>query len=316
MSVNIYWNYKKLQWKVRKFLDIHCHIPCRVKKYNGKTILTKEDTNKKLAELVDSDKPFCVARIGGSELRAIVECQKESHNEERKKYMHNLLYCLSGFCDPYERIDDFSRLMESSMADVDMMCVWFNQMEDVIIKKYCKKDVELGVLEGIEPWYNKSNPWSSHLKGKKVLVIHPFKDSILAQYKKRDKLFPGTDILPEFELSVFKAVQSLLGEKNEHGDDWFDLLDYMTNEALKIDFDIALIACGAYGLPLAVRLKGAGKQSIHMGGALQLLFGVRGKRWDNFDLLKEFYSDAWAYPLDSEKLGNDNSKHIENACYW
>ena len=45
---------------------------------------------------------------------------------------------------------------------------------------------------------------------------------------------------------------------------------------MKFDFDVALIGCGAYGFPLAAKLKTAGKQAIHLGGVLQALFGIKG----------------------------------------
>lgn len=315
--MSIAWTYKKIWWKVFKYLDIHTRLKPTIKKYNGKKILSAVETNDELARLVRQGQPFCAARIGGSELKAIVSCQKETKSIDEKKKNHNLLYCLSGFCDPFERLDDFSRLMEESIAEVDLMCVWFNQMEDVIIDRYAKKDISLGILQGLEPWYNPQNPWTKELEGKKVLVIHPFKDSILKQYEKRSKLFEGTNILPAFDLRCVKAVQTLLGEKDERAAlSWFDALDSMVSEALSEDFDIALIACGAYGLPLAARLKKAGKQAVHVGGALQLLFGIRGKRWDDFDELKPFYSEAWEYPLESEHLSNSNNSSIENGCYW
>lgn len=314
--MGIAWSYRRLYWKVYKYLDIHTKLNIKMKKYLGKPILTSKDTNEKMIELVKSNKPFVAARIGGTELRNIVTSQKESKDQAEKIKNYELLNSLSGFFDPIENVDKFSRLMEKSMAEVDFMGVWYNQMEDVIIDRYCKKDVILGALEGLEPWYNKDNPWTKELKNKKVMVIHPFKDSILSQYEKRAELFPATNILPEFELKCVKAVQTLMGEHDERISDWFGALDYMTKEALKEDFDIALIACGAYGLPLAVNLKNAGKQAVHMGGALQLLFGIRGKRWDDFELLKDFYSDSWQYPLASEHLSKDNTAKVEHGCYW
>lgn len=45
----------------------------------------------------------------------------------------------------------------------------------------------------------------------------------------------------------------------------------------KIDYDICLIGCGAYGFPLAAHAKRKGKKAVHLGGALQLLFGIKGK---------------------------------------
>ena len=49
----------------------------------------------------------------------------------------------------------------------------------------------------------------------------------------------------------------------------------------KQDYDICLIGAGAYGFPLAAHVKRKGKKAIHLGGALQLLFGVKGKRWED-----------------------------------
>ena len=45
-------------------------------------------------------------------------------------------------------------------------------------------------------------------------------------------------------------------------------------------FDIAIIGCGAYGLPLAAKLKKEGRQAIHLAGVTQLMFGIKGKRWE------------------------------------
>ena len=52
------------------------------------------------------------------------------------------------------------------------------------------------------------------LRGKKVLVIHPFAETIQHQYEqKRTLLFKNPDVLPEFQLETIKAVQSLGGQK-------------------------------------------------------------------------------------------------------
>ena len=52
------------------------------------------------------------------------------------------------------------------------------------------------------------HPWSAALAGKRVLVVHPFKTTIERQYARREQLFPGTDILPQFaDLRIVQAVQ-------------------------------------------------------------------------------------------------------------
>jgi hypothetical protein len=90
--------------------------------------------------------------------------------------------------------------------------------------------------------------------------------------------------------------------------------DWMCNEINKIEFDTAVIGAGAYGFPLAAHVKRLGKQAIHLGGASQLLFGIRGNRWDNNPAINRFYNEHWVKPLTSETPRN--SYVVEKACYW
>ncbi|HPF28472.1 MAG TPA: hypothetical protein PLZ77_00025 [Lachnospiraceae bacterium] len=313
--MNLEWKYKRIYWKVRKYLDVHLKIRFSRNRYNGQQILSIADTNNQLEQLIVSGKPFAVGRIGGTELKAMVACQKEFHDLKEKESCRSLLICLSGFYGDMKEFERFGKLMEISLKEIDLVGVWYNQMEDYMLKHYAANTTKYGKLEGLEPWYCKEKPWSRALKGKKVVCIHPFAESIMAQYEKREQLFPGLEILPEFELRCVKAVQTLFGQEDKRFASWFDALDYMVEEAMKEEFDVALIACGAYGLPLAARLKQKGKQAIHVGGALQLLFGIRGSRWDDFEELNTVYNDAWQYPLACDQLttGNDN---VENGCYW
>ena len=93
-----------------------------------------------------------------------------------------------------------------------------------------------------------------------------------------------------------------------------DAVDYMYDEAMKRDFNVAILGCGAYGFPLAARIKQAGKQAIHLGGATQILFGIKGSRWDNNPFISKLYNSNWIRPNESEKPTNSGS--VENSCYW
>ena len=310
------WKYKRISWKIIKFLDVHMGIRLNRKMYYNKKILSIEESNDALKRMIEKGEPFAAGRIGGSELKAMISCQPESKNDKLRKEMRSLLICLSGFFGDDKDFQHFNTLMEESLKSMDFIGVWYNQMEDYMISHYGSKNVLLGKLEGLEPWYCKDNPWTSCLKGKKVVCVHPFKDTILMQYKKREDLFPGTDILPAFDLRCVKAVQTLMGEEDERFTTWFEALDYMYEEVMKEEFDIALISCGAYGLPLAAKIKEAGKQAVHVGGALQLLFGIKGSRWDEFSQLKDVYNDAWQYPLACDHLSKNRKDEVENGCYW
>ena len=169
-------------------------------------------------------------------------------------------------------------------------------------------------LTALEPWYVE-HPWTGGLSGKKVLVIHPFRETILRQYEKREMLFDSPETLPEFaDLQVVQAVQTIAGNTDGRFRDWFEALDWMYTEAVKIDFDTAIIGSGAYGFPLAAKLKAAGKQAFHMGGATQLLFGIKGSRWDNHPVIGRLYNEHWVRPAESERPRSANI--VEGGCYW
>ena len=77
---------------------------------------------------------------------------------------------------------------------------------------------------------------------------------------------------------------------------------------------IALIGCGAYGLPLAAHVKRINKQAIHMGGALQILFGIKGKRWDNHPTIGNLYNEYWVRPKTQDKPTHSNNMSTFLFC--
>lgn len=60
-------------------------------------------------------------------------------------------------------------------------------------------------------------------------------------------------------------------------------------------------------------IKKSGKQAIHIGGSLQILFGIREKRWDNGNIAK-FYNEYWFKP--DEGTRPEASEVLDNSCYW
>jgi len=172
-------------------------------------------------------------------------------------------------------------------------------------------------LDGYYAPFLWTDPWTKELKGKKVLVVHPFAETIKSQYGRRNKLFANPDVLPEFKsLTVIKAVQSVAGNGGNTGfKDWFDALKYMKNQMDDVDYDVALIGCGAYGMALAAHAKRKGKIAIHLAGWTQMLFGIYGKRWlEDQPKYKEFINEYWVRPNENEKPKNADS--VEGGCYW
>ena len=171
-------------------------------------------------------------------------------------------------------------------------------------------------LQYLEPYFSKK-PWSSYLKGKKVLIIHPFSETISKQYKKREKLFLNKNVLPKFKLKTIKTIQSAANNKTKFKD-WFEALDFMKKKIDKEDFDIAIIGCGAYGFNLGAYVKQIGKCAIHLGGATQILFGIKGKRYENLKHADgsyiKLFNKSWVRAKKSERP--NHYLKMEGGTYW
>lgn len=298
------------------------------KKFGGKIVMGVEEANLYIASLIKKEEPFWVGRFGHTELGFVYSYLK---NKMQKKNS-NLQEQLSALCNnagffPNDLLmgEKYSQTILNCCGEMDVHGMWPLYMEDYFITRY-ETNSKLIHYVYLEPWSLGRNdagvlPWSHALKGKKVLVIHPFAETIKMQYRdKRERIFEkhcfaGDDILPEFELKTLKAVQTIAGNRDKRFDTWFDALSWMVEECKKIDFDIAILGCGAYGMPLAAEIKRMGKGAIQICGATQLMFGILGGRWDNNEEMKaSLFNDAWVYPSEEERVGN--IKAVENACYW
>ena len=113
---------------------------------------------------------------------------------------------------------------------------------------------------------------------------------------------------------TYKAIQTIAGNNTENYSDWFEALDIMKKDISKIDFDIAIIGCGAYGFPLAAECKRMGKKAIHLGGQVQMMFGILGKRWEEIPYYQQLISEYWVHPME-EEIPN-NFEKVEGGCYW
>ena len=279
-------------------------------------VKTAEEINEVIYDLILSGEPFFTGRLGGGELSTmkIFDFEIKSRYEKIMKQMET---CAGVFPRTNETGKKFTELMLNSIPEADVMGVWAQPFETYYLNKYAKKDLKTAYILDLEPWACPAKPWTAALEGKKVLIVHPFEETIRKQYQKREQIFEGTNILPKFQLETLKAVQTAAGAKDTRFTDWFQALDWMYEETMKKDFDIAIIGCGAYGFPLAAKLKKAGKQAIHLGGTTQIMFGIKGRRWiegETFAYVQRFFNSAWVRPDSSEKP--DGAKKVEDACYW
>lgn len=314
-------------------------IYSKVNKNSKKILIEQESDFNIVSELIYqklvSKEPCMIARFGDAELGLTVNYMGViSEKHSIFKYILNVKPewwwnkgLLSKFEIEFMQYDEnnfykFGKLMLEDAPLVDILAVWFSEFENLYyIKNYISQARRVTLLT-IEPYWSQ-NPWTRALKGKKVLVINMFAELIEKQYREnREKLFDDSNVLPEFELRTIKAINIYEREPNRFNC-WFDELEWMKSEMDKMDYDIALIGSGAYGFPLAAHAKRMGKKAVHLGGALQLLFGIKGKRWENpnygaFGLKRknaypELMNDYWIRP----EITNKNViKKVEDGCYW
>ena len=190
-----------------------------------------------------------------------------------------------------EVLSRFAELMLADMRLIDVLGSWLPGEADMVRRGLTAKRVP---LQDLEPYFHES-PWSQVLAGRTVLVIHPLAALIAKQCARRSRLFRNPGVLPDFELRTITAVVSNGGVQPVFPD-WFAALDSMIDQVSALHFDVAIIGAGAYGLPLAAAVKRRGKQAVHLGGAMQLLFGIRGKRWDRRPEFQQFFNEAWVWP--------------------
>lgn len=293
--------------------------------YIGKQkLLTAEETNKTILDGINSGKGFWASRFGETELGTMVEVLKGQYVVNycmlRRRY-RSLCNNAGFFPNSPKLICKYVDLMLDEMPGIDIHGVWPLHMENYFRELYFP-NAKCACFGDFEPYSAKEyfKPWTTALKGKKVLVVHPFSELIEEQYcNNRERIFENSilepdDILPKFELHTLKAVQTIAGNKDDRFCNWFEALDWMTERCERIDYDVAILGCGAYGFPLAARIKKQGKAAIQLCGATQILFGIMGQRWESIPSILQMQNEYWVRPGKRERIMNQCS--VEEGCYW
>lgn len=146
------------------------------------------------------------------------------------------------------------------------------------------------------------------------LVVSPFTRSMKLQACRMKEIHPdhkNTSNFKDFE----KRCQFLPCPLYSHLQpspfrSWSEGLERLTEMALKTNYDLAIVGAGAWSLPLLANLKKEGRSGIHLGGETQLVFGIKGKRWDSHGI----YTEAWVRPDQDE--APKGKERLEQGCYW
>jgi len=274
-----------------------------------------------------SPQPCAIGKIGTSELLMLeyrerylqLPWPKTASWHRPTQRLHNTgglfpvkRHVFRGFCEEYPQALHCMDALSQWQPSHEYLAV----LEDRVLGHHAPQAARLGpitLISGFAPTAH----WLADLANLRWLIVQPFEKSIRAQLPHLAKLgvFPAssesvlrqratdTRCLPPPQFSYMVPPRHR---------DWFHALEEMKGKMTdqKDQFDIALIGAGAWSLPLAAHAKAIGKKGLHLGGSLQLLFGIKGERFEKWMP----YNDHWIRPLPEDRpLG---FQRMENGAYW
>lgn len=302
-----------------------------VSSFGNRPIFNDDYGNNIIADKVKIGEPFCFGRIGMSEMMVLYNHLRGNSWDTpvltpTVSVRHQARF-MGGLYPPTDgMLNRFCEYYLSRIKEVDMYGTWVQSAgyghlgESALCQDYVNPSA---VLTTMNPpiSFDRENPWTLELKGKTLLVAHPFSESIESQAKNLKNIWSGKAVFPDdVKIKTLKVpLYDYLIEPEFP--DWFSALEDMKRKMENTQFDVLIVGAGFWGVPLALHAKKIGKIGLHTAGATQLLFGIRGKRWDgNKQYQEQFFNEHWVRPLPKEtpapKFEEYKEFFHEGGCYW
>lgn len=177
-------------------------------------------------------------------------------------------------------------------------------------------------LRSLEPYYvSEELMWSRLMAGRRVAVVSSFAVSACAQAIKAnliwgdryESLLPAATYVP-IVTGYAPILAAGRAEWPAGCSRWQEAVGDVVRRVVETNAEIVLIGCGGLGMLIGARLKALGKVCIVIGGATQVLFGIKGIRWANHSVISRFWNSAWVWPAVEETPRGATA--IEGGCYW
>lgn len=157
-------------------------------------------------------------------------------------------------------------------------------------------------------------------RGRRVLLVCPFAELLReratpetfeAVWARTGKRWFHPDSVDALEIPYGFARET----HARHPDTVLDLFSAIEQKITEREFDIALIGAAGLAVPIASTVKSLGRIAIDLGGHIQILFGVLGKRWRHWqDWQESYFNDAWIdMPARYRPVESDV---CDSGAYW
>jgi len=263
--------------------------------------------SEKIYNFIKENKKGIIGRHGSTELQMILYGNA----------LHALEHNSGIFPITNSSVKEWIQTYKEATMESDIFAAgWYKPLAEEEIKYLYKlnKNLEKIPLRSLEPYYT-NNPWSRILEGKRVTVVSSFADTMKKQIDK--PIWDDPRILPKAMWNFVRTYYCpaiAKGKCEWSVNSWKEAVDHLECEVLKTDPEIVLIGCGALAMPLGLRLKKNNIIAIILGGAIQILFGIKGLRWESHPVISRFFNDSWVFPSDDEIPGG--AEIIEGGCYF
>ena len=296
--------------------------------------MNQSEGARELVRAVQSRKPYAAGKLGTSEFEALYwyVTQRKSMAQPRPypNYIFLHMTVNAGLFPATEAtLDEWSEYMiQAVLPNMDLMVEWnpsAKHHEQQFLNTYSPYSKRT-VLRALEPYYEPvTNRYTLAIpENSKIAVISPFSNTILHQIPKLESIW--SQIWPPVSMSDSRITiipiqtffTSLVGDPEHQWPDrisnWRLACDDIVEKVKAVGAQYVFIGCGALSLPIAAAVKELGCVAIHTGGATQILFGIKGRRWDTHTFISKCYNTSWIRPLPSDVP--IHAYEIENGCYF
>jgi hypothetical protein len=293
------------------------------------TSITKDEFVTDIKDAVAAHKGYAAAKIGISQKHWMyyeIFLSKEWDPTEIRQYEKELKFHASNqegifpaSCDFYL---EFNRFYMNHVKNLNCLGLFYQPaaMEMELVRHYQLKN-KLIYFVSQEPGRTDEQCYLPHFRDKKVLLICPFAD--LLKKRATQEIFEG--IWSKFgkkwfyprQVDALEFPYGFAKETQQKFPTVLDLFDFIMENIGRKDFDVALIAAGGLSIPIASTIKNMGKIAIDLGGQLQIVFGVVGKRWRDWSEMKEnYFNDYWIDMPAQYKPKETDLCDMPDAGYW
>jgi hypothetical protein len=290
-----------------------------------------EQGAKMICETFATENPFFIGRNGTIEVEVLYfwlihrhqapASRRLEYAEAHKRYLENNA---GVFPTTTESLDRWCEEYVAALGDMNCCAAgWYKPMvnkEKALLDGFARSTCYRCPLRSLEPYYAPAGlRWTEQLKGRRVCIVSSFADTMEKQLGKLIWTGDRAGLLEGPEWCFVRTGYAPSVAQGQAGwpkgcESWEQAVTHIVWEVEMTKAEVAVIGCGGLGMVIAGHLRKKGISCIVMGGAVQVLFGIKGKRWATHSVISGFWNDAWVSPAADEIPGG--SAYVEGGCYW